>query len=150
MCHTCINDYVSVFLLWLSSCPYRCRCLSLSRSGIVSRLHRTTPPPLIPLALVDVAIIGGMEPGKEYYSAQAVLTISDCYYNYCTPLTSIWSVTVCIAFGGSSGCKISWRTITLDLCRIESFYLSSQITCSYSMSVSRSVYARSCPPCVGD
>ena len=78
-------------------------------------------PPPIPLALVDVAIIGGMEPGNEYYSAQAVLTISDCNYNYCTPLTSIWSVTVCIAFGGSSGCKISWRTITLDLCRIESF-----------------------------
>lgn len=82
--------------------------------------HFQAPPyyPPIPPALVDVAIVGGMEPGNECYSAQAVLTISDCYYNHCTPLTSIWSVRVCIAFGGSSGCKISWRTITSDLCRI--------------------------------
>ena len=33
---------------------------------------------------------------------------------------------------------------------IESFHVSSQITCSSSMSVSHSVYTRSCPPCVGD
>ena len=33
---------------------------------------------------------------------------------------------------------------------IESFHVTSQIMCLTVMTVSLSVYARSCPPCVGD
>ena len=43
-----------------------------------------------------------------------------------------------------------WHADVDGQVHMENFYVSSQITCSCSMSVSRSVYARSCPPCAGD